>query len=213
MKPHQELINVLSKAYEPCNNFDLCNEAKWKPSKGHIPRGFLGGLGTLEEINLVLVFAEPGHPMADSDEIYPDYLSPEEYIDLCTDFAFRCFDLEVDVMHRNVKYILNKIWPDLPFIDQLKKVWLTETRLCSIDDEIGNIALNDRKICSKNYLLQQIALFPEAVVIGFGAKAQSTLKSLRIDHLKAWSVSPPGANNPKAKDSWDEVILYIEQIK
>ena len=137
MLPNPEVIKALSDAYSPCKFFGDCKEAKWKPEEGHIPRGFLGATGSLDEVEAVFVFAEPGHPLI--NEIYPKSLDPRGYIRLTSDFAFSCFDEELDVMHTNVKHILNQTWPSLHFAEQLRKVWITETRLCSIDDEIGEI--------------------------------------------------------------------------
>jgi len=215
MLPNIEIIKVLSEAYSPCQSFGKCKEAQWLPEEGHIPRGFLGATGSVDEVEAIFVFAEPGHPMVDKNdtvlEPYPESSDPEGYMELTTDFAFKCFDREVDVMHSNVKYILNQVWPSLQFAEQLKKVWMTETRLCSIDDEIGNIPIGNRDICSRNYLKKQLNIFPEATVVGFGGKAQQTLRRLNVKHLKAWSVSPPGANNSKARDSWDQVIEVLNR--
>ena len=206
MLPNSEIIKTLIEAYNPCQFFDKCKEAKWNPEGGFIPRGFLGATGELEEVEAVFVFAEPGHPMPDEHGEYSESLSPEEYIQLTTDFAYVCFSREVDEMHVNVRYILNEIWPSLSFEEQLKKVWMTETRLCSIKKEIGNIPIRNRDICSSHYLKKQLNLFTNAKVIGFGNKAKDTLTRLGQDHLGAWAVSPPGANNQKAKDSWENVI-------
>ena len=211
MLPNIEIIKVLSEAYSPCQSFGKCKEAQWLPVEGHIPRGFLGATGLVNEVEAIFVFAEPGHPMMNEHGSYPESLDPEGYMELTTDFAFKCFDREVDVMHSNVKYILNQVWPSLLFAEQLKKVWMTETRLCSIDKEIGNIPIRNRDICSRKYLKKQLNIFPEATVVGFGGKAQQTLRRLNVKHLKAWSVSPPGANNSKARDSWDEVIEVLNR--
>lgn len=81
MRPEDELSALMRQAYMPCSNIDvelgLCREAKWAPETGHIPRGFLGATGALEDVELVMVFAEPGHPHP--DEIY----DPEDYPDTC----------------------------------------------------------------------------------------------------------------------------------
>ena len=113
--------------------------------------------------------------MPDEHGDYSESLSPEEYIQLTTDFAYVCFSREVDEMHVNVRYILNEIWPSLSFEEQLKKVWMTETRLCSIKKEIGNIPIRNRDICSSHYLKKQLNLFTNSKVIGFGNKAKDTL--------------------------------------
>ena len=95
MLPNIEIIKVLSEAYSPCQSFGKCKEAQWLPEEGHIPRGFLGATGSVDEVEAIFVFAEPGHPMMNEHGIYPESLDPEGYMELTTDFAFKCFDKEV----------------------------------------------------------------------------------------------------------------------
>lgn|SRR6266498_643166 len=55
------LIQSLLPAHAPCVHFSgACAEImRWKPAQGHVPRGFCGATGNLEEVELVLVTAEP----------------------------------------------------------------------------------------------------------------------------------------------------------
>jgi len=65
MNLNPKLATVLAPAYAPCLEFQrACTEMRWDPSQGHVPRGSLGATGSLEEVELVLVFAEPGDPHA-----------------------------------------------------------------------------------------------------------------------------------------------------
>ena len=43
------LIEILRKM-QLCDNFGVCAEAKYDPSMGHIPRGFSGATGALEQV-------------------------------------------------------------------------------------------------------------------------------------------------------------------
>jgi hypothetical protein len=62
----QRLVEILAPAYQPCNGFaEICHEMKWHPAKGYIPRGFVGATGAVSDVELVLVFAEPGDPQPD----------------------------------------------------------------------------------------------------------------------------------------------------
>ena len=92
MLPNIEIIKVLSEAYSPCQSFGKCKEAQWLPEEGHIPRGFLGATGLVNEVEAIFVFAEPGHPMMNEHGSYPESLDPEGYMELTTDFAFKYFD-------------------------------------------------------------------------------------------------------------------------
>jgi hypothetical protein len=63
MKLHPSLSEILLPAYAPCADFsNACNEMRWIPEAGHVPRGFLGACGDLSDVELILVFAEPGDP-------------------------------------------------------------------------------------------------------------------------------------------------------
>jgi hypothetical protein len=68
--PCPELLEVLLPAYRPCRNFAGTCEGRvgstpegWRPEKGHVPRGFIGAFGTLDDVKLVLVVAEPADPL------------------------------------------------------------------------------------------------------------------------------------------------------
>jgi len=63
MEPNPRIIELLLTAYEPCPSFSsACKSMRWVPERGHIPRGFCGATGDLDEVDLVLVCAEPGDP-------------------------------------------------------------------------------------------------------------------------------------------------------
>ena len=59
--PNEALVDVLLPAYT-CQHFGKCPDATWFPSEGHVPRGFLGATRALEEVEVVMVLAEPGPP-------------------------------------------------------------------------------------------------------------------------------------------------------
>lgn len=204
--PHQELRDLLSEVFRPCRKFGTCPEAVWKPESGHVPRGFLGATDSLESVELVMVFAQPGHPH--SIETYSSDKSAETLLMETVGYVGRCFETGTDQFHRNVRWFLNQLFPDESFAKQLSRVWMTEGRLCSIADEIGN--LRDRT-CSDHFLKRQIALLPHAQVAAFGGKAQWYLKKLGVEHLSAYSFAPPGANHRPARPSWEAVIESVRE--
>ena len=197
IEPHPRLCDLLLPAFKPCQNFGACPEAIWKPEVGHVPRGFLGACGGLNEVKAILVFAEPGgvYPT----DSYPVDLSPEDLLRLTVDKTYRIMAASTDQFHRNLRWFLDQIIPETSFEQQLRQVWLTEGRLCSVAREIGG--KRDRR-CADLYLGRQIALLPQAVVVGFGGKAQAYLSALKLDHVAAYALSPPGANHRPARPSW-----------
>jgi hypothetical protein len=53
-----------------------------------------------------------------------------------------------DLFHRNVRWFLHELFPGLSFDEQLRRVWLTEGRLCSIAKEIGSSTIFSRSLTS-----------------------------------------------------------------
>jgi len=205
-RSNTRLETVMLDAFSPCDKFGLCPEATWDPEKGYVPRGFLGATGSLRDVEAIFVFAEPGHPH--SSERYNPDCSP---IDLMRDgqqHAYKSFKFGEDLFHSNVRWLLDQLWPNLGFDDQLSKVWLTESRLCSIDNEIGNFR---DKFCALKHLSRQIALMPAATVIAFGGKAKSNLSKLSTNYISAYALAPPGANHKPARPSWMRAISMVQE--
>lgn len=204
--PHADLQNVLLPAFAPCPAFGTCPEASWHPETGHVPRGFLGAAGTLSEVRAIMVFAEPGgvYPT----DRYDPAQTPEGMLAATVAETGRFMSTSRDQFHRNVRWFLDQIAPGKGFETQLRYVWMTEGRLCSVHQEIGG---RKDRTCADRYLVRQIALLPDAVVIGFGTKAQAYLKALGIAHLAARSLAPPGSNHRPARPSWDAAIAEIRR--
>lgn len=203
--PNNQLLSVMLDAYFPCINFGICREAQWNPEQGQIPRGFVGATGRPEDVEVVMVFSEPGHPH--DEERYDPNLSPLDLISAALRHAYMSFSDGKDQFHRNVRWFLSQLYPDLTFDQQLRHVWLTEGRLCSIDNEIGS---TKDPTCASNYLAQQLAILPNATVVAFGNKAKKYLRGLNITRLDAYALAPPGANHKPARPSWEAVISEIE---
>jgi hypothetical protein len=106
---------------------------RWAPDEGHVPRGFCGAGGTLEEVRLVLVVAEPGDPHA--GERHGANPAAEGRLDSAYAYAYECFKSGKDLFHRNVRLILNLCWPDIDFDEQMRRTWITESVLCSARTE------------------------------------------------------------------------------
>lgn len=191
-----QLASVLRPAYEPCSGFSgSCPDMRWSPSKGHIPRGFLGATGNLSDVELVLVFAEPGNPQP--DEVHTGMESALHH-------AYDYHQRQRDQFHRNVRHILDLCWPEIPFETQLRRVSMTESVLCSAPRECGPVPRSTERACGERYLLRQLALFPNALVVALGAKAKSRLRALgHNDFLEAGAVAPPGCNQTRVRESWN----------
>lgn len=205
--PNEQLRTILRRAYG-CAHLGVCKQARFEPSAGHIPRGFLGATGELDEVEAIFVIAEPGHP--GPNEAYSNGLSADELLAEAVGHTYRCYRDGVDQFHRNMRWVLQRLWPG-DFDSQLRKVWITEGRLCSIDKEIG--AFNDR-LCAPSYLSQQIEMLPSAAVVLFGGKARH--RAAQVPGLSnrfvvpARALAPPGANHAVSRPSWENVVKLIQ---
>ena len=204
--PNEQIRSVMLDAYRPCRNFGKCREAKWDPEHGQLPRGFLGATGEPEDVEVVMVFGEPGRPH--DGEVYDAHSGPESLLRSGMQYTYNCHQSGKDQFHKNVRWFMSEIYPGLTFDQQLRRVWLTEGRLCSIDNETGSTT--DRT-CASNYLVRQISMLPKATVVAFGTrKAQRYLKGIGISFIPAYALSQPGCNFAGARPSW---LAAIEQIK
>lgn len=204
MSFNQALQSLLAPAYAPCEKFTgACSEMRWQPEAGHVPRGFLGSTGSLEEVELVLVFAEPGDPH--ENEKHKDMHSAHAY-------AKSCYASGKDLFHRNVRKILKDCWPNDSFEEQLRKVWLTESVLCSARKECGPVSSKAARACGELYLLKQLELFPNALVVALGGKAQRRLRAIGFTNfLAVFAAAPPGCNRIKAAATWAQIPLRLHE--
>lgn len=201
LRPFPELERLMARSLAPCFNFGLCKEARWAPAEGHIPRGYVGALGTPLDVRLVIVFAEPGNPH--DGEFYDEKLSPDELIEAPILHAYQSFKHGRDLFHRNLRWFLDQVFPDLTFDEQLRHTWLTEGRLCSFSVEIGG---KRESTCAKSFLASQISMMPNAFVVGAGGKASEYLRLLGIPFQPCHAFAPPGANQKAARPSWERAI-------
>ena len=97
----QELVEILRSAYSPCAGFNsACKSvARRKPDAGRVPRGFIGASGGIEEVEEVILLAEPGNPH--QNEAYRS----SNWLDETCDYTFRVLNDGTDLFHRNLKGI------------------------------------------------------------------------------------------------------------
>jgi hypothetical protein len=170
---------------------------------GHAPRGYAGATGRIDEVRAIFVFAEPGDPY--SDERYQNVSQAWEY-------ATNCFRIGPDQFHANVRWILEHAWPDLTLEQRLRRVYLTDSVLCSAAIEGGVVRASVERTCVEHLFLAQRSLFPNAIVVAFGNKAQHRLARLGVDFVPAWAVAPPGSNRHEAQASRLEIAQMLSQL-
>lgn len=202
------LAAALVGAYSPCPSFrGACSgETRWDPEAGHVPRGFCGATGDLADVDLVLVCAEPGDPHP--SERYDGQAAPAEIMRASSAYVYRCLRDGQDLFHRNVRLILDLCFPDVPFDEQLRRTWITDSVLCSATVESGRVRKVVWESCRRRYLEAQLALLPGAVVAALGAKAYDRMRGVP-GVLKASAAAPPGCNFSGARESWEAIASAV----
>ncbi len=174
---------------------------QWQPATGHVPRGFIGAIGSLDEIEAVFVIAEPGNPR--DGEQYDEHGDADRYMEKACGVARGALASHSSAFHRNVRQALDLFWPQLKHdLDaQLRRVWITESVLCSAKITTGPIEAPVWRACVTDYLAQQLRLLPGRPVFAFGGKAVMRLRG-QVDVMSAVALAPPGANRRDALPSW-----------
>lgn len=194
------LLDVILPAYAPCENFHgACGQMRWSPAEGHVPRGFCGALGTVAEVKLVLVTAEPGDPLP--GEVHSGIESTVAY-------SLRGLREGVTPFHRNVCLILNLCFPNRSLNEQLRWTWRTNSVLCSAMEECGPVPRAVESTCMRRYLASQLALLPHALVAALGGKAQARLAREGIAFFPALHPSSRKSNAEKLA-SWKALAAEL----
>lgn len=156
-------------------------------------------------LSLVLLIAEPGNPYSSERHAGSN---PTEFIESVSAYAFEQYERRTDLIHRNMRGILDRCWPGQILREQLRKTWISETYLCSAVREGGSVPAASWRTCAKDYLGPQLRLLADRVVVVLGKKAQQRAADFPFVH-KAGAVSPPGCNFPEARASWDAIPGYV----
>lgn len=172
--PCDELVEVLAPAFKPSDMLaDKCRcLAKWDPARGFVPRGFIGALGSLEDVEVVIIVAEPANPLP--GENYVPWGDPVAYIEAVCRSAYKHLEKPAKAFHSNLRHLLNCIYPEMSssLPDQLRRVWITESVLCSAQKAAGDVPGRTERHCVDNYLRPQLKLLSELPQVPFGGKAQ-----------------------------------------
>lgn len=160
----------------------------------------------------MMVLAEPGHPH--DGESYGPRASAEETLLQTIAHSYRCVRDGRDLFHRSIRWFLDRLYPGQSLVYpgqsldvQLRRVWLTQSRLCSIPQETGG---RSDRICANRHLSEQVALMPQVTVVAFGAKAANAMRDLHCEWIRAYALAPPGANHRPARPGWEAAIEIIE---
>ncbi len=197
-----ELVAIFAEAY-PCRHLcSACSQIRYDPIHGHIPRGYCGGFGRLEDIELVLILAEPGNPPP-GQETYDKKSEPDAYVLDIANGVFGAIKSGDSAFHRNIASILNECWPQHTIEEQLKRTWITESVLCSAKIACAKIPRVSEQACGVQYLKKQLDLLSGRFVATLGRKAAQRIARLEIEpNFEAAAPGLPGGNTQKSRLSW-----------
>jgi len=123
--------------------------------------------------------------------------------------VYRIFDQQSTVYHQNMRRILNACFPGLAFSDQMRKTWIADAYLCSAPKEGGNVPAASWRTSARDYLMPQLQLLRDRVIVALGSKAQQRLKVYDGQFLRAGSAAPPGSNFRGARESWNQIPEHV----
>lgn len=206
--PCKELTKVLLPAYTKCCILKTnCTELRFDLTLGHFPRGFCGAFGSLADVKLVLVLAEPGTPNP-IDHGVPLKTPPHNLLE---DNTVGVFDVIKENkgtrnFHGNVGIILDECWPGLSLEEQFARTWMTESVLCSAKSAVAQIPRTIELACGETYLRRQLDLLPNAFVVALGGKARSRMDMIGANyHATAWAPGKPKGLTKEALKTWKEL--------
>jgi len=203
---NSRLRDILVDAYGPCPEFgNVCQDMRWNPELGHVPRGFCGATASLEDVALILVVAEPGDPQP--NERHPP--TAHEALDSTIRYAYECFRSGRDQFHRNIRQILDLCWPGEDFDAHMRRTYITESVLCSAKEEGAAVPTKVGRVCRARFLDRQLELFPQAVVAALGSKAANRLKGREF--VRGFAAAPPGCNFRGAQESWAAIAEEVRR--
>jgi hypothetical protein len=222
--PCAELREILLPAYAPCTHFGgACDGiARWGPAKGHVPRGFVGALGSLDDVELVLVVAEPGKPLKRvaaepgkplERETYKG-TDPADFLDQCAEKVYRIFDAAPKPFHRNIRWILDLCFPDLDFYCQMRRTWITESYLCSLPEgrkkPPADSWKKSWKTCAGGYLRPQLERLEDRAIVALGREAEKRMRAF-FDGEFRYARHPSSRDPAAARRSWMEIPEYLSE--
>ena len=147
-----------------------------------------------------MVLAEPGDP--GDDEMHSG-------IDSVFNYAEQCYLGKGGQGHRHTMGIILRCFPGLSPQEAMRKVWITESVLCSAKTPGAKVDRACEELCVSTYLQPQLRLFPNATVAAMGSKAYKRLKKYVPDIVECGAVFPPGCNFPSTKAKWDRLISIV----
>ncbi|MBV8220380.1 MAG: hypothetical protein JO325_18085 [Solirubrobacterales bacterium] len=165
----------------------------------------------MDEIELVLVAAEPGDPFP--GEYYDPQSSATEYFEKVTERGLAHLT-EREQFVTNLRRILDECWPGVSLDEQLRRTWITESYLCSAPRESGPVPTRSWSVCGRDYLAPQLSLLADRAIVACGRKAQRRIEALGFSRFLAVpAIAPPEGGKPHARAAHRTIPAYVAECK
>lgn len=204
---HGVLLNLHAEIKSDSVFRELCisHGLHWE-DVGNEPRGYNGPAP--EDVQVLYVSAEPGP------------VTPTERLNLIPAITnapwLDGFDLSLQEHYwrKNLEVICSSIWPENT-VEQMDKhlggmqsfwIYLPEG---ATTDAIPKPVMDYWR---QHYAHRLFGLFPHAVVLAAGLKAQKRLDQLNIKYISCGAVTRPGCNFKTVKDSWPRAGNAISDL-
>lgn len=198
-----ELVALLAPSHAPCRHLGglgACSSMRFQPALGHVPRGFCGATGRLDDVEVVFMCAEPGDP-------HPG--ESHHTVESTIQHTVHCLRDGRDLFHRNLRQIMAACLGTNDLDEQLRRSVVVDSVLCSAHVEGGAVPRSAELACAQTYIRPLLARIPHATVVALGGKAQSRMRRAGVMFWSAASPAPPGCNQRGSRRSWDDLAAAI----
>jgi len=185
--PNKDILNILREVHTPCPHLAKCNAdwshkvtnpLLWQPERGFVPCSFFGAFGEPDEVQLVIVIAEPSNnPL----ETFPADAKGPELLTAVTENSYQHVVNGAEPYHQRLRRILELLLGSSSLPEQLRRTWVMSSVLCSIPKPLSSTSEVPSGVearCSSSYLFPALRLFRNAEVVALGTKAYNRLQRL-----------------------------------
>jgi len=206
-KTHGKLLDLHAEIKNDSAFKELClsHGLLWE-DVGNEPRGYNGPAP--DDVHVLYVSAEPGP------------VTPTERLNLLPAITaapwLDGFDLSLPEHYwrKNLESICKSIWPNDTVANMDKHLGGMQSFWISLPEGATTKAI-PRPVLDywrQKYAHRLFGLFPHAVVLAAGKKAQDRLRRLGIDFVGCGAVTKPGCNFKNVKDSWPRAGKQISDL-
>jgi hypothetical protein len=195
---HAPILSLQAEMKEDRRFKALCEEhgLPWDLERGYEPRGYNGPAP--EHVRLLVLLAEPGAiTKTEAQKLLPA-ISNSRWIE---PYDLR---LQEHYWRANLLELCRHVWLESTEDNMYAHLGKSNTFWMSLPRgaQTSHVPREALQYFLCTYLKRLLALFPNAIVLAAGGKAQSRLRSLDIEFEHCSAFTRPESNKPSARDSY-----------